>query len=69
LLLLSLLAVIVGCVFMYLEVQDYGENPLQGAPVVWAPAQPGINLPGFWPPSDSSLVCGDDALAFDPFHV
>ncbi len=37
LLILSLLALIVGCVFMYLEVQDYGEEPYKGAPSVALP--------------------------------
>ena len=39
LLALALLAVILGCVFMYLETQDYPSPPYEGGPTVCLPAQ------------------------------
>jgi hypothetical protein len=38
LLIVALLALIIGCIFLYLEVAEYGPKPFSGAPTVMLPA-------------------------------
>lgn len=46
---LALVAIVVACIFLYLEVADYGESPFSGGPSVSLPLEQPNELAGIGP--------------------
>ncbi len=52
---IALVALIIACIFAYLELADYGASPFSGAPSVAVPVERPANL-AWIVPEDSDMV-------------
>lgn len=49
---IALVALIIACIFAYMEIQDYGASPISGAPSAAVPVEHSVNVATIVLPDD-----------------
>lgn len=60
---IALVALIIACIFAYMEIKDYGASPFSGAPSVAVPVERPVDVAMIVQPDDP-----DGSLSVVPIH-